>query len=83
MSDVAKKRYVHVIRETYCKGCNICVALCPRKVLSLRSGKVFEEMPDLCIGCRLCELRCPDFTIEVQEQAEQPDYDSPPEVLHD
>ena len=29
MGDVAKKRYVHVIRETYCKGCNICVALCP------------------------------------------------------
>jgi 2-oxoglutarate ferredoxin oxidoreductase subunit delta len=91
MSDQAKA-YVHVIRERYCKGCNICVAFCPKKVLALRGGKVAVERPELCIGCRLCELRCPDYAIEIQESdgAQAPDRNSgeldfsiPPEAMHD
>ncbi len=92
MSDQSKKIFGHTLRERYCKGCNICVAFCPKHVLSLRAGKVFEERPELCIGCRMCELRCPDFAIEVYEKAEEPesrladeemDYDLPPEAMHD
>ena len=64
MSD--KKFYRHLIREKFCKGCNICVAYCPKKVLELRDGKVFAARPDDCIGCLMCELRCPDFAIEVK-----------------
>lgn len=87
-----KKAYEHVIRERWCKGCNICVAFCPKQVLTLRSGKVFAERPDLCIGCRLCELRCPDFAIELRERgageaaaldAANVDYDIKPEAQHD
>jgi 2-oxoglutarate ferredoxin oxidoreductase subunit delta len=90
MSEQAKKTYVHIIRERYCKGCNICVTFCPRKVLSLRSGKVFAESPELCIGCKMCELRCPDFAIEVHEKGEEQgsgvddmDLELPPEAFHD
>lgn len=87
-----KKAYEHVIRERWCKGCNICVAFCPKQVLTLRNGKVFAERPDQCIGCRLCELRCPDFAIEVRERgageaatrdASAGDYDIKPEAQHD
>jgi len=63
-----KKSFEFTIRERWCKGCNICVAFCPRQVLALRNGKVFPEKPDQCIGCRMCELRCPDFAIEVSEK---------------
>jgi 2-oxoglutarate ferredoxin oxidoreductase subunit delta len=76
MSD--KKLFEHVIREKWCKGCDICVALCPKNVLVLKNGKVFTEKPDDCIGCRLCEMRCPDFAIEVHEKNQK--ADSKPEV---
>jgi 2-oxoglutarate ferredoxin oxidoreductase subunit delta len=90
MSDQPAKSYYHTIRDRYCKGCGICVAFCPRKVLSLRSGKAFAERPELCIGCRMCELRCPDFAIEVRAKDEEPeeqgggeiDFTVPPEALH-
>jgi 2-oxoglutarate ferredoxin oxidoreductase subunit delta len=90
MSDKPKKLYVHIVRERFCKGCNICVTFCPKRVLALRGGKVWPEHPELCIGCRMCELRCPDFAIEVHEKDEERgpgvddmDLDLPPEALHD
>ncbi|GAB1433582.1 hypothetical protein MASR2M29_22080 [Spirochaetota bacterium] len=90
MSEKKKRSFEHVIRERWCKGCNVCVTFCPKKVLSLRNGKVFAERPDDCIGCRLCELRCPDFAITIKEriavQAETDsscvDYAIPPEANH-
>jgi 2-oxoglutarate ferredoxin oxidoreductase subunit delta len=90
MNDQAKKTYVLVLRERYCKGCGICVAFCPKHVLVLKGGKAFPEHPELCVGCAMCELRCPDFAIEVGEQADEPgsgvdemDLELPPEALHD
>jgi len=62
-----KKQFRHVIREAWCKGCSICIELCPKKVLALQNGKVAVVKPDDCIGCRLCELRCPDFVIDVED----------------
>ncbi|RKO65865.1 4Fe-4S binding protein [Desulfofundulus salinus] len=59
------------VRQSWCKGCGICVALCPREVLSLNgSGKVAVVNPDRCVGCGRCEIHCPDFAIgiEVKEQ---------------
>ena len=60
------KKFTHIIREKWCKGCNICVAMCPKNVLTLSGGKVSAEKPDDCIGCLLCESICPDFAIEVK-----------------
>ena len=60
-----------VINRDWCKGCGICVAFCPKKVLDLDSmGKAFVANPEACNGCRLCELRCPDLAIEVIEEDE-------------
>ncbi len=87
-----KKKFSHVIREKWCKGCNICVAFCPKQVLILKNGKVFAERPELCIGCHLCEFRCPDFAIEIveddgngsnQRDASAMDFGVPPEADHD
>ena len=56
----------HVINRDWCKGCEICVAFCPKNVLELDGEyKVVAARPEDCICCRLCELRCPDFAIEI------------------
>jgi 2-oxoglutarate ferredoxin oxidoreductase subunit delta len=82
-----KKKFSHLIRVKWCKGCGICVAFCPKKVLALHEGKVAAERPEDCIGCRMCELRCPDFAIQIQEEGEKRvetessvDYALPPEA---
>jgi len=55
-----------VINRDWCKGCGICIALCPKKVLELDgSDKAVAIRPADCICCRMCELRCPDLAIEV------------------
>jgi 2-oxoglutarate ferredoxin oxidoreductase subunit delta len=57
----------HHINPGWCKGCGICVALCPKKVLELDDHeKVAALRPQDCICCKLCELRCPDLAIEIE-----------------
>lgn len=56
------------INEKWCKGCGICVAFCPKKVLDIKHGKVAVANEDACIKCSLCEQRCPDFAIFVKEE---------------
>lgn len=69
-----KKLKQHRIERDWCKGCGICVAFCPKKVLELdEHNKALAARLNDCIGCRLCELRCPDLAIEVMvEEDEQP-----------
>ena len=65
MSKLKKKG--HRINRDWCKGCGICVAFCPKKVLELdREEKAVAVRLVDCIACRLCELRCPDLAIEVE-----------------
>ena len=49
----------------YCKGCDICVILCPKSVLEIKEFKVHVARIEDCNACMLCEIRCPDFAIEV------------------
>lgn len=65
------------VNEKRCKGCDVCVSLCPAGVLSMRLdskmilGKVAHvSFPKSCIGCRECEEHCPDFAIFVAEKKE-------------
>ncbi|MBZ0129730.1 MAG: 2-oxoacid:acceptor oxidoreductase family protein [Rhodobacteraceae bacterium] len=54
------------ITEEWCKGCDICVKLCPERCLRLNDRLVAElALPDLCTGCRMCEWLCPDFAIAI------------------
>jgi 2-oxoglutarate ferredoxin oxidoreductase subunit delta len=48
----------------WCKGCNICIAFCPQKVLEPdRDGKPILARPEKCTQCAICWLHCPDFAI--------------------
>jgi 2-oxoglutarate ferredoxin oxidoreductase subunit delta len=62
----------HRIERDWCKGCGICVAFCPKKVLELdEHNKALAARLADCIGCRLCELRCPDLAIEVMVEEDE------------
>ena len=58
-----------VINRNWCKGCSLCVELCPQNVLQLDDAeKAVAARPQDCICCKLCELRCPDLAIEVETE---------------
>ncbi len=63
------------IREARCKGCELCIGVCPRKclvmakALNVRGFRPvgFDESSGECSGCMNCVLMCPDMAIEVIE----------------
>jgi 2-oxoglutarate ferredoxin oxidoreductase subunit delta len=52
----------------FCKGCEICVKLCPTQVLGMDMFLVRVVDIDKCNACMACELRCPDFAIFVEKK---------------
>jgi 2-oxoglutarate ferredoxin oxidoreductase subunit delta len=61
-----------LIDREWCKGCRICVALCPEDVLALDSEqKAVVLHPERCNLCRSCELHCPDLAVEVRGKRPQ------------
>lgn len=63
-----------------CKGCSVCVAACPFKVLAMArdvNGKgyhfSFMADPERCTGCASCAFVCPDSCITVFRQIKNQD----------
>jgi len=63
------------IREERCKGCELCVDACPKKILKLAEDKINAKgyhpvsMTDesKCTQCAACATMCPDVVITVGE----------------
>ena len=66
----AMKEVRFEITEAWCKGCDICVKMCPERCLRL-NAELIAELTDAqaCTGCRICEWLCPDFAIRVRRVA--------------
>jgi len=59
-------RPVLEIVPEWCKGCDICVKMCPERILSLNADQIVQiDDPDACTGCHICEWLCPDFAIKI------------------
>ena len=63
------------ISKERCKGCELCIVVCPRQILSMSDdvndrGVRFAECvePSRCTGCAACALVCPEPAIEVWKQ---------------
>ncbi|MGB9700243.1 MAG: 4Fe-4S dicluster domain-containing protein [Thermodesulfobacteriota bacterium] len=74
MLEKEKKKQVKIdINPQWCKGCYICVEICPQKVLGKAaeiSEKGFQQVvvvyPEKCTRCLQCEMLCPDLAINVE-----------------
>ena len=63
--------HIKIDREL-CKGCEICIAFCPKKIITqdekLNAGGYLPARFDdsgACTGCAICALVCPEVAIEV------------------
>ncbi|HMF33554.1 MAG TPA: 4Fe-4S binding protein [Candidatus Lokiarchaeia archaeon] len=72
-----------IIDPRYCKGCGLCVAVCPYSVLEM-SSKLTEKgyniaevhQPEACVRCHKCVLICPDLAIDVVDKNDSQPSDS-------
>lgn len=67
---------VYLIPER-CKGCKICISLCPRDVLQVSENtnqkgyhlpEVAPGKEDSCVHCEFCTMICPEFAIFTLER---------------
>ena len=56
---------VIAIRESWCKGCCLCVEYCKPNAIEMNGTVVVVADAELCTRCMQCELICPDFAIEI------------------
>jgi 2-oxoglutarate ferredoxin oxidoreductase subunit delta len=66
-----------VIEQDRCKGCTLCLAACPQKVISVAGDvlnargyhpAVLVDPNEKCTGCAICAVICPDVCITVYRE---------------
>lgn len=63
-----------IVDERYCKGCSLCIAVCPKQIIALDPDKLTSKgyHPAMltdeskCTACTNCALICPDVAITVE-----------------
>ena len=69
--------YLYQIDSNRCKGCGLCVTVCPKSVLELADElntkgyyPAYQARPEDCIYCATCCRMCPDVAITITEMAD-------------
>jgi 2-oxoglutarate ferredoxin oxidoreductase subunit delta len=66
------------VNDLYCKGCGLCVTVCPKKVIAMDGERLtpkgyhpaaLADPEGACTGCAICAVICPDAAITVYRQA--------------
>jgi 2-oxoglutarate ferredoxin oxidoreductase subunit delta len=70
--------YTHQIDFEKCKGCGLCVDVCPKKVLELTTEvnakgyfPAYQARPQDCVFCTTCCIMCPDVAITITKTSEE------------
>lgn len=79
MAKKAKRCKITIDREL-CKGCTMCISLCPKNLITTSSKlnrkgyfpaeymEMEEKENHACTGCTICAIVCPDVAIEVYRE---------------
>ena len=69
--------YQHIIDNQQCKGCGLCIMVCPKNVLEVSNTvnqkgyyPIYQARPEDCIACTACCIMCPDVAITIVERGE-------------
>jgi len=76
---MAKAKGFIVIDEDRCKGCGLCISVCPSQILRQAEGRFNAKgyrpveviNMDDCIGCAQCATICPDVVFTVYRRKRQ------------
>ncbi len=70
--------YSYSIDADRCKGCALCVTVCPKKVLEISETvntkgyfPAYQARPGDCVFCTTCCIMCPDVAITITETVEE------------
>ena len=65
-----------IIKRDRCKGCEICISVCPKNILAIddvevningyHAVKIVDESE--CIACASCGIMCPDGAINIYKE---------------
>ncbi len=62
------------VDEEYCKGCGLCVSVCPKGIVALAKSinkkgyhPAYLTDAEKCSACAFCAIICPDVAICVEK----------------
>jgi len=65
-------KYDYVVEVDSCKGCGLCIDVCPKKVLAISPEvnskgyfPAYQVRPQDCVYCTTCCIMCPDAAISI------------------
>jgi 2-oxoglutarate ferredoxin oxidoreductase subunit delta len=72
------------VNQLFCKGCELCVSVCPQEVLALDMEHLTPKgyhpvvlKGEGCTGCAICAVICPEAALTVyREMARRPAHAS-------
>lgn len=78
---MSKPKKVICIDIERCKGCGLCVSVCPKQVLAMAQDEMNtrgyhpaeKANPQSCILCGMCTIICPDLAILMSENEQEPE----------
>lgn len=63
------------VSELYCKGCELCISVCPQDVLALDLAHLTPKgyhpitlIGEGCTGCAICAIICPEAALTVYRE---------------
>lgn len=70
-----KFRVILTVQEEFCKGCGLCVRVCPKNALEQVpriNSRGFHPVallrPEDCTACAQCAIMCPDACITIEKE---------------